>query len=382
MRDFFAHSPAPTKSQRPRVLLPFFDPLGHCGHTIGYPHVDTDLVLVDSEAESDCANWRGGSAFVEVKMLKSQGPSGDEAKSNLEPIIVRAVGYARLLMSARPFMLFSVGLLIFGSGFCVARFYRGGVAFSPQLDILKDTKDFIRVVHALTCGLTDTELSQDPTVYELDRATTQRLTGIDNSKLTPSFIVGPLGEDAHQRSWCTIGDPLWSSFSLLGRGTMVWKVRRYVKKIGLLSGPASILKTTWRTNARSSEASIYEKVMGTHHGLARYIAGGDVRDPRPDLRKTKANLPHNWKQLDVITVHHLRAEVFDAFAPNLVLHRLILKSVGRPLWEYSSDLELLKGMRAALEGACCIELSIFLVPDSNLMQGINFYMNRASFIVT
>ena len=84
----------------------------------------------------------------------------------------------------------------------------------------------------------------------------------------------------------------------------------------------------------------------------------------------------------MITVHHLRAEVFDAFAPNLVLHRLILKSVGRPLWEYSSDLELLKGMRAALEGACCIELSIFLVPDSNLMQGINFYMNRASFIVT
>ena len=53
---------------------------------------------------------------------------------------------------------------------------------------------------------------------------------------------------------------------------------------------------------------------------------------------------------EIISVRHLRGDALDASAPTPVLHRLLLSTVGRPLWQYSSDVELLKGMRAALEG--------------------------------
>ena len=49
-------------------------------------------------------------------------------------------------------------------------------------------------------------------------------------------------------------------------------------------------------------------------------------------------------------VRHLRRDVVDTFTQTPVIHRLMISTVGRPLWEYSSDVELLKGMRAALEG--------------------------------
>ncbi|THH15946.1 hypothetical protein EW146_g4616 [Bondarzewia mesenterica] len=78
----------------------------------------------------------------------------------------------------------------------------------------------------------------------------------------------------------------------------------------------------------------------THPGLAKYLAGGDMRDPR------RLGL----KEVPLLTVRHIRLEAFDPSAVTPVLHRLITSTTGRPLWEYSSDLELLKGMRAALDG--------------------------------
>jgi len=54
-----------------------------------------------------------------------------------------------------------------------------------------------------------------------------------------------------------------------------------------------------------------------------------------------------------ITVQNLRGKVvhdLDIDPPTPVLHRLVLGTIGRPLWEYTSDLDLLTGFRAALQG--------------------------------
>lgn len=40
-----------------------------------------------------------------------------------------------------------------------------------------------------------------------------------------------------------------------------------------------------------------------------------------------------------------------------VLHRLCLKSYGKPVWEYDSELALLKGFRAALKGVSIVQTS-------------------------
>ncbi|ETW80096.1 hypothetical protein HETIRDRAFT_419686 [Heterobasidion irregulare TC 32-1] len=351
IRNFFADIPAPTKLQKPREFRVSTGPLTDGGHTLGFPKINPDFVVIGSEVGNRKGLWRDISAFVEIKPTKAQGPRTEKTKdTTIKPIVTQAADYARLFVSARPFMLFSVGLLIFGSGFCVAIFDRDGITFSPQLDMWEDTKDFIRVIHALSCQLTDAELGQDPTVYELDRSTAKRLIGAQDSSFYPSYIIKPIAEDTQQRFWCTIGSPLWSSLSLLGRGSIVWKVREYDTMSEQFTGFAMILKTMWRSSTRDSEASIYETVVGIHPGVARYLIGGDVRDPRPDLRRPRATHDRNLLQQDIITVRHLRGEIFDAFVPTPVLHRLIVSTLGRPLWEYSSDLELMKGMRAALEG--------------------------------
>jgi hypothetical protein len=76
--------------------------------------------------------------------------------------VTQSADYARLFMSARPLMLFCVGILIFGTEFCVGIFDRDGVTFSPAYDMFQDTETFIRVVRSLACNLSIQELGFDP----------------------------------------------------------------------------------------------------------------------------------------------------------------------------------------------------------------------------
>ncbi|THH03603.1 hypothetical protein EW146_g10385 [Bondarzewia mesenterica] len=314
-------------------------------HTLAFPTTRPDFSVVTAGV-GDTKQWRDRHAFVEVKLTKKQGPRPQDSRSTtVHEIVAQAADYARLHMSARPFVLFSVGLLIYGSGFCVGIFDRAGVSFSPQKDMWDDTEGFIRVVRSLACELTAVELGQDPTVRELDRPTTERLTGLTGDEFYPSFLVDPVGGDG--RCWCTIGHPMWSSLSLLGRGTVIWRVKAYTD--ASLSKTEMILKTTWRSSKRDPESAIYQTVKGMSGGLARFLVGGDVKDRRPDLRVSRVRR-QDPREDAVITVRSLRGDAVDAFVETPVLHRLIIATVGRPLWTYTSDLEFVRGMRAALEG--------------------------------
>ena len=237
-------------------------------------------------------------------------------------------------MSARPFMLFCVGILIFGTGFCVGIYDRDGITFSPVFDMFEDTATLIRVVRTLGCNLSVEDLGLDPTVRVLTDLETQRLTG--NTKY-PSAVVSSCGNDP--RRWCTIGPPIWVSLSLLGRGTNVWRVREYVAGVNEdphLRGNEMVMKTAWRSSTRTSESDIYKSIDRPPEGLARFECGGDV-----------------WSAGYPIIVQNLRSKAVlasDIDPPTPVLHRLVLGTVGRPLWEYTSELDLLTGFRAALQG--------------------------------
>ncbi|TFY74082.1 hypothetical protein EWM64_g9930 [Hericium alpestre] len=340
-------------------------------HTVGFPTVNPDFTITDDGPPGDANRasdrmsrlWRHRSAFVEVKPAKDQGPKPAGSRPDtIHDLVVQSADYARLHMSSRPFLLFSVGLLIFGSQFCVGIFDRGGVVLSPVHDMWEDIKLFIAVIRSLA-SVDSRDLGLDPSVRLLGDEDGLRLTGIDY----PAHVIDPVGADTKTR-WCTVGPPLWSSISLLGRGTVVWRVRKHLEQ--KLSDEEFVMKTAWRSSKRDKESDIYTSVKGHCAGLAKFVTGGDV-------------LVLVEGKTERITVRYLRRESDDAQAETPVLHRLILSPVGRPLWDYRSDTELLQGLLDALDAHEFLwkqqilhrDISagnILLAQDANALGGAGF----------
>ncbi|KAJ3550719.1 hypothetical protein NM688_g5011 [Phlebia brevispora] len=312
-------------------------------HTPGFPNINPGLVLLDSETpiiesqEGDSVEqqrtfrysleWRYRAGFVVVKPTSFEGPMSPEG-GPMADIVLRAADYARLHMTARPFQLFSVGLLIYGLKFCVVIFDHGGATFSREgnLDTPNGWKLFVRIVRCLAVTMTDEDLGRDPTVEVLpsNHAAIPRLReeahtlGVDVSDSCSTFSVS-LG-DGTGRRWATIA-MIWSSVSLIGRGTVVWLVQEL--KDGVPEGTVKVMKTAWRSSRRMSEADIYRSVQNAqdyrgHPCVARLYAGGDVKS---------RDGPH-------ISVSSLRA--------------IILQD--EPIWEYESEEMLIRGIRAAVQG--------------------------------
>ena len=64
-------------------------------------------------------------------------------------------------------MLFCLGILIFGTEFCVGIFDRDGVTFSPIYDMFEIIDVFVRFTRSLAYELSIRDLGFDPTVRVL-----------------------------------------------------------------------------------------------------------------------------------------------------------------------------------------------------------------------
>ncbi|KAF7427814.1 hypothetical protein PC9H_007030 [Pleurotus ostreatus] len=340
----------------------------------GMPYSKPDLRLGDPSGE--LKTWRDLAAFGEVKPKAVQGMAPGQAIKGSDAL-VESSDYARLHLAGSPFRLFSIALMITGNNFQVAIFDRAGVVVSPAANIWTDTKTFIRVIRRLSCNLSHIEMGCDPSVFELPshaelypliRKKAKSL-GVPRDSLDyPSFLVQCRkristldGMDTRSRpdrdrddwethEWLTIGPPVWVSLSLLGRGTSIWRVMPYKEGDFDSSAEVCILKNTWRNSRRVSESEIYETVERGPDGVANFHYGGDAVFPwiatspaisvvnlrNTDYRINRANL------LDIPT--------HRSIDPTPMLHRLILKTVGRPLWDALDYIDLLKGFRAALLG--------------------------------
>jgi hypothetical protein len=300
----------------------------------GFTLLDTTFVSRQTDGPDDRPShlWRHRAGFCEVKPANKQGPISDDPRV-VKPLVTQSADYARLHLSARPFQLFSVGLLIFGSEFCVAIFDRAGVQFSPIHDMWKETSTFVRIVRCLTYHMLPVEFGQDPTVRMLSNAEHSlwkiraRMLGLDVLEDFPTYAITMGG--VNNRYWYTIGLPIWTSVSLLGRGTAVWRVCEQP------SNAVLVLKNAWRSGARTSESEIYQSIIGSHPGVAGYSSGGDVMSPA------------NGSPISVSTLRGVSpSDVHD----NPTLHRVLISALGRPLWVYRSELELIQGLHAALKG--------------------------------
>ncbi|KIP06273.1 hypothetical protein PHLGIDRAFT_128399 [Phlebiopsis gigantea 11061_1 CR5-6] len=304
---------------------------------VGSPQVALSQSGKAAARHSKRSAWHDALCFIEVKRHSNAGPyHARSAPSGLDPftpkpVVSQAADYARLHMSCRPFQLFSIGIVIFASDFTVSVFDRGGVMHSPQMKVFDDdgvTSDFIRVAHLLSCSLTEHELGLDPTV-----------TSSPNADLTtvPSYTVGFTPHTPPCDSWRTIGRPIWRSYSLLGRGTVVWRVQ------ALDADPTRllILKSAWRHQDRKGEAEIYKYmdqrgITGTQ-GIASFRNGQDVVHALTGGRE----LP-----LSVNALRPTQARI----PKDIILHRVVLNSVGKPLWEYDDPAHFLRALLAIVEG--------------------------------
>ncbi|CDO72548.1 hypothetical protein BN946_scf184983.g31 [Trametes cinnabarina] len=296
-------------------------------HTLGYPRFIPDFSLLEDHSLPSSKFWSDRAGFIEVKASSQQRPEVDVKKREVSQILAQVANYASVHLSARPFSVFSVSIMIFGCDFCIAIFDRGGAQVSPIYNMFNNSDTFIRVIRSVTRILSDAELGLDPSVSLAPPP-------LSSSSGGPAWIVGAVGSD--KRRWCTIGPAIWSSFCLFGRATAVWPVRE-INKHDELVGDDMILKSTWRSSDRNSESFIYQNIQGSHPGLAKFIAGGDVVFPF-----------HNDNQ-ETITVHSLRGVPVSRGERTKVLHRLLIESVGKPVWEYQTDRELLEGLIGALK---------------------------------
>lgn len=140
--------------------------------------VQPDLIMQEHDVHGDderSLRWRDVLCCLEVKVNATEGPlrqiqlespTDASAAPSVTQSLAHAADCATNHISYRPFQLFSIGVMIFGSHFVVSIYDRGGVMHSSQMDVFDSggiTDDFIRVVRQLCFGLTEYDLGRDPT---------------------------------------------------------------------------------------------------------------------------------------------------------------------------------------------------------------------------
>ncbi|KAH9884404.1 hypothetical protein C8Q73DRAFT_362168 [Cubamyces lactineus] len=264
-------------------------------------------------------------AFIEVKLSPKACPTSHDGV-HVKRTLVQGADYARLILANRPHQLYAYGMFICGDIFCVAIHDRCGIVVSPDTRLTdpEGLELFVRIIAGLTWELSPQELGLDPTVT-----------------LTPGYtFYEPLPSkfprfqvNIDQAKFETVGPPLWQSFSLLGRGTSVFYA------ISLDENIPVILKTAWHTPGRQAEAQVYEDIKDATvragieypRGMAELLTGGDVKLlVEGTLRPVTVSMLRKSSSLQPPTKDGIN---------DRVLHRVALRTVGKPLWKWSSLLE-------------------------------------------
>ncbi|KAG2036491.1 hypothetical protein BDR03DRAFT_982941 [Suillus americanus] len=307
--------------------------------SMSFPDSKPDFVLAEVpptpgpltpalDVGSDGVKWRQICGFIEVKPSVKEGPNVNRP-TTVRQIVSQGANYARLIMAARPFQLYVLCIFIYGHKFSLGWYDRRGVIISDDYDIDDNLNVLVNAVLQLTTHMTAYQLGHDRSAHLLEGHSYYQVE-------YPSFLVS-MGADGDTCVWKTEGPPIWSSLSLLGRGTATWRaVSVGNKKEGVI-----VLKTLWRSQTRQSESNIYGHIKSPLPGVAEFSLGDDVRIPV--AKETHAR----------VTVGTLRSLILDddvGVPDDAILHRLALKTVGHPLWDAETTKDFILGSLAALKG--------------------------------
>ena len=334
-----ADTPGPSKAQRSSKKQQTARDGNKKGNTDAFENCRPDLVLVGhttQEFRQDVCLWRHFAVLLEVKRTSSDGPNPADG-TTLTALAAQLADMARLHLAARPFMRYSVHLTVCGFIFNLAIFDRAGGVVSKDYNITKDLEMFIRIIRRLGKGLDAYDLGLDRTVIPLH--------SLGSWEQFPEFRV-----TVGASTYITQGLPLWQSTSLVGRGTFVWVVALEADVNESEKGKVKtfILKNAWRACARLAESSVYKMIYSTTteltsdltdlDGVACFVGGGDIFDPQ--------------EPNEVIKMSSHRRGFGRPINENddPVLHRLVLASHGRKLYEFDSFSQLMRGAKKMNKG--------------------------------
>jgi hypothetical protein len=334
-----ADTPGPSKSRRSSKKQQSARDGMNKGKSNTFEKRRPDLVLVDRSAQEPrqaWCMWRHFAVLLEVKRDRSDGPNPADG-TTLTGLAAQLADMARLHLATRPFMRYSVHLTICGAIFNLAIFDRAGGVVSKNYNLNNHMDLFIRIVRRLGRHLDAYDLGLDRTVVPLH--------SLGSWKQFPEFRV-PVG----QLTYITQGLPLWQSTSLVGRGTFVWVVVVEVNtdQSGKGNAKSFILKNAWRACARLPESTVYKMLYSaakesTSHltdldGVAEFVEGGDIFDPQ--------------EPNEVIKVSSHRKGFGKPINENddPVLHRLVLASHGRKLYEFVTFSQLMRAAKKMNNG--------------------------------
>ncbi|KAH9891300.1 hypothetical protein C8Q73DRAFT_837842 [Cubamyces lactineus] len=201
---------------------------------------------------------------------------------------------------------------------------------------------FVRIIVRLMYEMSAIELGHDPTVTVFG---TYTYSGLEY----PSFTIS-VGDGPAATSWVTISEPIGASLSLFGRGTSVWYVIPETEATNLkISQPTVyILKNAWRPSSRLGEYLIYTRMLmhtevAATSAIARALAGGDVKG---DLRGEGVGASQT---ISIGAIRHSHSSPSN-LESDAVLHRVILKDYGIPLYKFRTITEMLRAVSAVVKG--------------------------------
>ena len=328
----YSDTPGPSKARRTSKDQQSARDGSSQGKTDAFEKRRPDLVLVDhstQETRQAGCLWRHIAVLLEVKRDRKDRPNPAKG-TTLSATAAQLADMARLHLAARPFMRFSVHLTVCGPIFNLVIFDRAGGVVSKDYNISKDLETFIRIIRRLGRDLDAYDLGLDQTVVPLDT--------LGSWKEFPKFRVTVGGS-----AYITKGLPLWQSTGLVGRGTFVCEVVLEVDRARTF-----ILKNAWRACARLAESTVYKMIYSATDestsdltnldGVAKFVDGGDIYDPQQPNEMIKVSSHRKG----------FGGAINEDDDP--VLHRLVLASRGRKLYEFTTFSQLMRAAKKMSSG--------------------------------
>jgi hypothetical protein len=308
------------------------------------------------EAKQLPDHFRHVLALTIVKLHSTEGPSDDETQRP-EEIVGQMADAVRVLKDSRPFQLYNLAVMICGEKFWVSAWDQAGVVISKPHSITDEQELFIRLIISINCRMDAVDFGHNPRIQLPagfnytpleDLSAVESLAALDNGEAPARFPTTRIG-----RFQWELRELLSKWTGALGRNTTVWRVARNVEE-----DPRKprryifrALKLTWHTPSRVTERAIHHSLQEDFRLLGR-------KQP-PTISKLDAGKSDGDESAEAAcvftTISEIRGDdvctdMFCKSDANLELTALLFHRVGKAIYEYKNDLELLRGGRDILKG--------------------------------
>ncbi|KZT18262.1 hypothetical protein NEOLEDRAFT_193645 [Neolentinus lepideus HHB14362 ss-1] len=152
-------------------------------------------------------------------------------------------------------------------------------------------------------------------------------------------------------TYVTLGQPLFCSKSIFGRGTRVWIATKICHGDDG-DAPMVVIKDYWRESHRWAEGDVYRAIYRGRtktFGVARFSHDYDIDDSPDDTVHRSSGARLNQGIAGILPSLAGNQKDRQRFK-ELVHHRVILLSIGIPLWRFNSTRILLESIRDAIIG--------------------------------